>query len=221
MHQRHLAGQDHGPFDAGFIAAGATVASQDVNFTLVPEVPFVLDGEDGFLAALKQRVLSGVLTPSSWSPKVPANTCSATAATSSTMLRATSSSRTSAQLLREKHRRPTSRPRDIPLRHALLRPELSDPQRRRPAPRTPSCATPSPAMPCMRRWPEKPGLVIGYPARHIHPRADRTADPAQQKHLDLEQPGLAGRAGLDRTEVRAVRAVDRRGGRSPGWRDEV
>lgn len=27
---------------AGFIAAGATVASQDVNFTLVPEVPFVL-----------------------------------------------------------------------------------------------------------------------------------------------------------------------------------
>ena len=41
---------------AGFIAAGATVASQDVNFTLVPEVPFVLDGEDGFLAALKKRV---------------------------------------------------------------------------------------------------------------------------------------------------------------------
>ncbi|MFT3848817.1 MAG: ATP-dependent 6-phosphofructokinase [Propionivibrio sp.] len=42
---------------AGFIAAGATVASQDVNFTLVPEVPFVLDGEDGFLAALEKRVI--------------------------------------------------------------------------------------------------------------------------------------------------------------------
>ena len=42
---------------AGFIAAGATVASQDVNFTLVPEVPFVLEGEDGFLEALKQRIL--------------------------------------------------------------------------------------------------------------------------------------------------------------------
>ncbi|SBT11043.1 6-phosphofructokinase 6 [Candidatus Propionivibrio aalborgensis] len=42
---------------AGFIAAGATIASQDVNFTLVPEVPFVLEGEDGFLAALKRRVL--------------------------------------------------------------------------------------------------------------------------------------------------------------------
>ncbi len=41
---------------AGFIAAGATVASQDVNFTLVPEVAFALDGENGFLAALKQRV---------------------------------------------------------------------------------------------------------------------------------------------------------------------
>jgi 6-phosphofructokinase 1 len=42
---------------AGFIAAGATVASQDVNFTLVPEVPFKLDGERGFLAVLKQRIL--------------------------------------------------------------------------------------------------------------------------------------------------------------------
>jgi len=43
---------------AGFIAAGATVASQDVNFTLVPEVPFGLDGPGGFLAALKKRILS-------------------------------------------------------------------------------------------------------------------------------------------------------------------
>ena len=42
---------------AGFIAAGATVASQDVNFTLVPEVPFVLESEQGFLEALKQRIL--------------------------------------------------------------------------------------------------------------------------------------------------------------------
>jgi 6-phosphofructokinase 1 len=43
--------------DAGFIAASATVASQDVNFCLVPEVPFALEGEHGFLAALKKRVL--------------------------------------------------------------------------------------------------------------------------------------------------------------------
>ena len=42
---------------AGFIAAGATVASQDVNFTLVPEVPFKLEGKRGFLAALRQRVV--------------------------------------------------------------------------------------------------------------------------------------------------------------------
>lgn len=41
---------------AGFIAAGATVASQDVNFTLVPEVPFKLDGPRGFLVALQQRM---------------------------------------------------------------------------------------------------------------------------------------------------------------------
>ena len=39
--------------DAGFIAAGAAVASQEANFVLVPEVPFPLDG---FLDALLQRV---------------------------------------------------------------------------------------------------------------------------------------------------------------------
>ncbi len=38
---------------AGFITAGATVASQDVNFALVPEVPFKLDA---FLAALEERM---------------------------------------------------------------------------------------------------------------------------------------------------------------------
>jgi 6-phosphofructokinase 1 len=43
--------------NAGFIAAGATVASQDVNFCLIPEVPFALDGELGLLAALQRRVL--------------------------------------------------------------------------------------------------------------------------------------------------------------------
>jgi 6-phosphofructokinase 1 len=42
--------------NAGFVAAGATVANQDVNFTLVPEVPFRLDGERGLLAALEARV---------------------------------------------------------------------------------------------------------------------------------------------------------------------
>src|SRR5687768_9909200 len=39
---------------AGFITAGAVVASQDVNFALIPEVPFELDT---FLAALKKRML--------------------------------------------------------------------------------------------------------------------------------------------------------------------
>jgi 6-phosphofructokinase 1 len=41
---------------AGFIAAAATVASQDVNFCLVPEVPFVLQGPGGLLAALERRL---------------------------------------------------------------------------------------------------------------------------------------------------------------------
>ena len=40
---------------AGFIAVGATVASQEVNFCLIPEVPFKLDN---FLAALKDRILN-------------------------------------------------------------------------------------------------------------------------------------------------------------------
>ncbi len=43
--------------EAGFIAAGATVASQDVNFTLIPEVPFQLEGQHGLLAALERRLL--------------------------------------------------------------------------------------------------------------------------------------------------------------------
>jgi len=43
---------------AGFIAVGATLASQDVNFCLIPEIPFRLDGPGGFLAALKKRVLA-------------------------------------------------------------------------------------------------------------------------------------------------------------------
>ena len=43
--------------NAGFIAAGATIASQEVNFTMVPEVPFKLEGPNGFLTALKKRVL--------------------------------------------------------------------------------------------------------------------------------------------------------------------
>ncbi len=41
---------------AGFIAAGASVISQEVNFTLVPEISFPLGGENGFLAALERRM---------------------------------------------------------------------------------------------------------------------------------------------------------------------
>jgi 6-phosphofructokinase 1 len=41
---------------AGFIAAAATVASQDVNFCLIPELPFALEGRGGFLPALKRRL---------------------------------------------------------------------------------------------------------------------------------------------------------------------
>jgi 6-phosphofructokinase 1 len=43
---------------AGFIAAMATRASGDVNYCLVPEVPVVLDGPNGFLAHLYERLAS-------------------------------------------------------------------------------------------------------------------------------------------------------------------
>ncbi len=42
--------------DSGFIAAGAAVASQEVNFVLVPEIPLRLHGPKGFLAALHKRM---------------------------------------------------------------------------------------------------------------------------------------------------------------------
>jgi 6-phosphofructokinase 1 len=42
---------------AGFLTAEATVASQDVNFTLIPEVPLQLEGACGFLNALERRIL--------------------------------------------------------------------------------------------------------------------------------------------------------------------
>jgi 6-phosphofructokinase 1 len=41
---------------AGFIAAGATVASGEVNFCLVPEQPLELEGPRGFLAQLERRL---------------------------------------------------------------------------------------------------------------------------------------------------------------------
>ncbi len=41
---------------SGFIAATATLAQQDVNFVLIPEVDFDVEGPNGFLAALEKRL---------------------------------------------------------------------------------------------------------------------------------------------------------------------
>lgn len=41
---------------AGFIAANATLALREVNFVLIPEADFDLDGEHGLLAAVEQRL---------------------------------------------------------------------------------------------------------------------------------------------------------------------
>jgi 6-phosphofructokinase 1 len=42
--------------EAGFIAAAATVASGEANFTLIPEKTFALEGPQGFLLALERRL---------------------------------------------------------------------------------------------------------------------------------------------------------------------
>lgn len=43
--------------DSGFIAVRATLSNSDVNFCFIPEYPFLLEGEGGFLARLKKRLL--------------------------------------------------------------------------------------------------------------------------------------------------------------------
>lgn len=43
--------------NSGFIAAHATLANPDVNFCLVPEVPFSLEGERSLLKSLEERLL--------------------------------------------------------------------------------------------------------------------------------------------------------------------
>ncbi|MDR1748261.1 MAG: ATP-dependent 6-phosphofructokinase [Spirochaetaceae bacterium] len=42
--------------EAGFIATHTVLASHEANFCLIPEVPFDMDGPNGFLAALEKRI---------------------------------------------------------------------------------------------------------------------------------------------------------------------
>ena len=44
--------------ESGFIAAQATLSIKEVNFVLVPEAPFRLDGPHGLLAALEKRLIA-------------------------------------------------------------------------------------------------------------------------------------------------------------------
>lgn len=43
--------------ESGFISAYTALANNEVNFVLVPEIPFELDGENGLLVHLKKRLL--------------------------------------------------------------------------------------------------------------------------------------------------------------------
>jgi len=45
--------------DSGFIAASASIANPVVNFCLVPEIPFTLEGEGGLLQAIEKRFAAG------------------------------------------------------------------------------------------------------------------------------------------------------------------
>ncbi len=42
--------------ESGFIATAAAIASHEANFCLIPEVPFDMDGPNGFLAHLQERL---------------------------------------------------------------------------------------------------------------------------------------------------------------------
>ncbi len=42
--------------ESGYIAANAALASQDVNYVLVPEIPFDLEGQHGLFSILKKRL---------------------------------------------------------------------------------------------------------------------------------------------------------------------
>jgi 6-phosphofructokinase 1 len=44
--------------ESGFIAAQATLSLKEVNFVLIPEAPFILDGPGGLLPALEKRLVS-------------------------------------------------------------------------------------------------------------------------------------------------------------------
>jgi 6-phosphofructokinase 1 len=44
--------------ESGFIAAHATLAMKEVNFVLIPEIPFALYGERGLLPELEQRLIN-------------------------------------------------------------------------------------------------------------------------------------------------------------------
>lgn len=44
--------------ESGFIAAATTLAMTDVNFVLIPESPFALDGDNGLITSLKRRLAS-------------------------------------------------------------------------------------------------------------------------------------------------------------------
>ncbi len=143
--------------DSGFIAAGATVASQEVNFTLVPEVPFKLEGEHGLLAVLHRRLLERhhaviVVAEGAGQNLLPP-----------------SQERDASGNLHPSRHRPLSPPQDprplrgpaLSRRHSLPRSQLLHSQRARVAPSIPCFAIRLPGTPSMPPWPARPTSSSG------------------------------------------------------------
>ena len=179
--------------EAGFIAAGATVASQDVNFTLVPEVPFALEGEQGLLAALTRRI---------WSRR-HAVVVVAEGAGQEHVLQGAGGVRRLGQRQAQRHRSLPPRPDRGALQGqgdsgdpALFRSELHHPQ-------SPGrCRGLDPlrslrARCGARRHGRKDGPGDRDAARRLHPCADRLPGLAAQAD-GSQQPDVAGGAGRDR-----------------------
>ena len=159
--------------EAGFIAAGATIASGEVNFTLIPEVPFTLEGEGGLLAKLERRLAA----------RQHAVIVVAEGAGQDLLAAAGGNVRRLGQSQAGRHRHVSqgadqgtfSTARDS-RRREILRPELPHPQLPREHGRQPAVRSNTRATPPTPAWRGRPICLIGAGAQPIHPCAAAGVD---------------------------------------------
>ena len=175
--ERHRAREAHGTH-AGFIAAGATVASHDVNLTLIPEVPFRLDGERGFLAALERRIRERshavIVVAKGAGQEFPGPE---PRAARRVWQRQTQGRR---RLFASANRGAFPRRRASEWR-CIISIRATRFEAASPTPRTRSSATSSHGTPSTRQWPARPAWSWAT-CTGRHPRADRDADSRAKAH---------------------------------------